>query len=200
MSEKPVRHHARRLADWINPTGAKKVHSLVDKVYKMKNLELAWQKVRQNRGAGGIDGESVEGFEENLTENLKRLHAELKSDVYHPQPVRQKMIPKPGQPGKERPLGIPTIYDRVCQQALTNRLEPIFEPVLDDANYGYRKGRSAKGALRKVWRELKGGREWIVDADLRDFFGSVDHEKLMLLIRQRVADANKMGDVRAEIA
>jgi len=154
MSEKPVRHHARRLADWINPAGAKKVHSLVDKVYKMKNLELAWQKVRQNRGAGGIDGESVEVYEENLTENLKRLHVELKSDVYHPQPVRQKMIPKPGQPGKERPLGIPTIYDRVCQQALTNRLEPIFEPVLDDANYGYRKGRSAKDALRKVWREL----------------------------------------------
>jgi group II intron reverse transcriptase/maturase len=196
MSEKPVRHHARRLADWINPAGAKKVHSLVDKVYKMKNLELAWQKVRQNRGAGGIDGESVEGFEENLTENLKRLHAELKSDVYHPQPVRQKMIPKPGQPGKERPLGIPTIYDRVCQQALTNRLEPIFEPVLDDANYGYRKGRSAKGALRKVWRELKGGREWIVDADLRDFFGSVDHEKLMLLIRQRVADGRVLNIIQ----
>jgi group II intron reverse transcriptase/maturase len=196
MSEKPVRHHARRLADWINPAGAKKVHSLVDKVYKMKNLELAWQKVRQNRGAGGIDGESVEGFEENLTENLKRLHAELKSDAYHPQPVRQKMIPKPGQPGKERPLGIPTIYDRVCQQALTNRLEPIFEPVLDDANYGYRKGRSAKGALRKVWRELKGGREWIVDADLRDFFGSVDHEKLMLLIRQRVADGRVLNIIQ----
>jgi RNA-directed DNA polymerase len=197
MSEKPVRHHARRLADWINPAGAKKVHSLVDKVYKMKNLELAWQKVRQNRGAGGIDGESVEEFEENLTENLKRLHGELKSDAYHPQPVRQKMIPKPGQPGKERPLGIPTVYDRVCQQALTNRLEPIFEPELDDANYGYRKGRSAKDALRKVWRELKGGREWIVDADLRDFFGSVDHEKLMLLIRQRVADGRVLNIIQA---
>ena len=188
LSEKPVRHHARRLADWINPTGAEKVHSLVDKVYKRKNLELAWEKVRQNQGAGGVDGESIETFEENLTENLNKLHEELKADTYKPQPVRKKMIPKPGQPDKERPLGIPRIYDRVCQQALTNRLEPIFEPAFDDANFGYRKGRSAKDALRKVWRELKEGREWIVDADLKDFFGSVDHEKLLLLVSQRVAD------------
>ena len=188
MSEKPVHHHPRRLADWINPTGTRKVHSLVDKVYRVKNLELAWQKVRQNGGAGGIDGESIEAFEGNLTENLNTLHEELKADTYQPQPVRQKMIPKPGQPGKERRLGIPRIYDRVCQQALTNQLEPIFEPVFDDANFGYRKGRSAKDALRKVWRELKEGRAWIVDADLEDFFGSVDHEKLMSLVSQRVAD------------
>ena len=188
MSEKPVHHHARRLADWINPTGAKKVHSLVDKVYKMKNLELAWQKVRKNRGAGGVDGESIETFEENLMENLTKLHEELKADTYKPQPVRQKMVPKRGEPDKERELGIPRIYDRVCQQALTNRLQPIFEPVFDDANFGYRKGRSAKGALRKVWRELKEGHEWIVDADLKNFFGSVSHEKLMLLVSQRIAD------------
>ncbi|MGD0236863.1 MAG: reverse transcriptase domain-containing protein, partial [Syntrophorhabdales bacterium] len=184
MREKPVHHRPRRLADWINPTGAKKVHSLVDKVYKMKNLELAWDKVRENRGAGGIDGESIASFEEHLTENLAKLHEELKSDTYKPQPVRRKLIPKPGQPGKERALGIPRIYDRVCQQALDNRLEPIFEPIFDDANFGYRKGRSTKDALRKVWKELKEGREWIVDADLEDFFGSVDHEKLLLLVRQ----------------
>ena len=193
MSEKPVHHPARRLADWINPTGAKKVHSLVDKVYKMKNLELAWKKVRENRGAGGIDGESIESFEEHLSENLTKLHEELKTDTYKPQPVRQKMIPKPGQPGKERELGIPRIYDRVCQQALTNRLEPIFEPVFDDATFGYRKGRSAKDALRKVWKELKEGREWIVDADLKDFFGSVSHEKLMLLVSQRIADGRVLN-------
>jgi RNA-directed DNA polymerase len=110
ISEKPISDHSRRLADWINPTGAKKVHSLVDKVYKKKNLELAWQKVRQNRGVGGIDGQGIEEFEENLTGNLARLHKELKGAAYTPQPVRQKMIPKPGQPGKVRPLGIPTIY------------------------------------------------------------------------------------------
>ncbi|MHC1725085.1 MAG: reverse transcriptase domain-containing protein [Syntrophobacteraceae bacterium] len=88
----------------------------------------------------------------------------------------------------DRALGIPTIYDRVCRQALLNRLEPIFETVFDDANFGYRKGRSAKDALGKVWKEVKNGSEWIVDADLRDFFGSVDHEKLTSLVRQQIAD------------
>jgi group II intron reverse transcriptase/maturase len=196
LSEKPISDHSRRLVDWINPTGARKVHSLVDKVYKMKNLELAWQKVRQNQGVGGIDGQSIEAFEENLSENLKRLHKELKDNTYSPQPVRQKMIPKPGQPGKLRPLGIPTVYDRVCQQALLNRIEPIFEPVFDDANFGYRKGRSTKDALRKIWGELREGREWILDADLKDFFGSVDQEKLMTLVNQRVSDGRVLRVVK----
>jgi retron-type reverse transcriptase len=105
LSENPVRHYARRLADWINPAGSRKVHSLVDKVYKMKNLELAWQRVRQNRGAGGVDGESIQAFEEKFSVNLNKLHEGLKAGIYQPQPVRQKMIPKPGQPGKGRPLG-----------------------------------------------------------------------------------------------
>lgn len=169
----------------------------MDKVYKLKNLELAWQKVKRNKGAGGIDGESLEEFEANLMGNLERLHSELKSDTYRPLPVRQKMIPKPGQPGKYRPLGIPTIYDRVCQQALLNRLEPIFEPVFDDANFGYRPGRSVKDALRKVWEEIQQGGEWIVDADLRDFFGSADHEKLLTLLNQRVSDGRVLCLIRS---
>ena|ERR1039458_9137891 len=118
MSEIPVHSRPRRLADWINPTGARKVHSLVDKVYKRKNLEMAWEK-----------GNRV-SFE-----------------------------------------CIPAIYDRVCQQALLNRLAPIFEPLFDDASFGYRRGRSTKDAMRKVWKEIDGGREWIVDGDLKDFFG-----------------------------
>ena len=197
ISERPGSLWPRRLTDWLNPTGVRKVHSLVDKVYKLKNLELAWQKVKRNKGAGGIDGESLEEFEANLMGNLERLHSELKSDTYRPLPVRQKMIPKPGQPGKYRPLGIPTIYDRVCQQALLNRLEPIFEPVFDDANFGYRPGRSAKDALRKVWQEIQQGGEWIVDADLRDFFGSADHEKLLTLLNQRVSDGRVLCLIRS---
>jgi len=161
---------------------------LVDKVYQRKNLEMAWERVRANGGAGGIDGQTIEEFEKVRERELDRLHEELKSDTYRPLPVRQHRIPKPGQPGKHRPLGIPVIYDRVCQQAVVNRLEPIFEPVFDDANFGYRRGRSAKDALRKVWKELEEGCEWVVDADLRDFFGSVDHEKLVTLVSQRVAD------------
>ena len=188
LSEKPDQHQPRRLADWLNPAGTRKVHSLVDKVYKRKNLELAWEKVKANKGAGGIDGQSIEEFEEVLDEQLGRLHNELKEDTYRPQPVRQRLIPKAGQPGKHRQLGIPNIYDRVCQQALKNRLEPIFDPLFDDANFGYRNGRSTKDALRKVWRELEEGNEWIVDADLRDFFGSVDHVKLMTLVAQQIAD------------
>ena len=94
-------------------------------------------------------------------------------------------------------LTVPAIYDRVCQQALLNRLEPIFEPIFDDASFGYRRGRSAKDALRKVWREIQGGSEWIVDADLRDFFGSVDHEKLLTLVAQRIADGRVLRLIKA---
>ncbi len=186
-----------RLADWINPTGARKVHSLIDKVYKRKNLEIAWERVRANHGAGGIDGESIEAFGEGLEEHLARLHEELRTDSYAPQPVRQVRIPKVGKPGEWRMLGIPTILDRVCQQALLNRLEPIFEPVFDDANFGYRRGRSTKDALRKVWKEIEAGREWIVDADLKDFFGSVDHEKLLALVAQRVSDGRILRLIEA---
>jgi RNA-directed DNA polymerase len=188
MSEIPVHSRPRRLADWINPTGARKVHSLVDKVYKRKNLERAWEKVKANRGSGGVDGQSLEAFSEQLDQQLDRLHSELKDEAYQPQPVRQVQIPKAGKPGEFRRLGIPTIYDRVCQQALLNRLEPIFEPLFDDANFGYRRGRSTKDAMRKVWKEIDGGSEWIVDGDLKDFFGSVDHAKLLTLVAQRIAD------------
>jgi group II intron reverse transcriptase/maturase len=94
-------------------------------------------------------------------------------------------------------LGIPAIYDRVCQQALLNRLEPIFEPIFDDASFGYRRGRSPKDALRKVWKEIQSGSGWIVDADLRDFFGSADHEKLLTLVAQRVADSRVLRLIKA---
>src|SRR6266566_2264027 len=188
MSEIPVHSRPRRLVDWINPTGARKVHSLIDKVYQRKNLEMAWEMVKANRGSGGVDGQSLAGFAAQLDQQLDRLQSELKEDVYRPRPVRQVQIPKAGKPGEFRTLGIPTIYDRVCQQALLNRLEPIFEPVFDEANFGYRRGRSTKDAMRKVWKEIQSGREWIVDADLKDFFGSVDHEKLLTLVAQRVAD------------
>jgi len=109
LSEKPDHVQPRRLADWLNPTGTRKVHSLVDKVYKKKNLELAWEKVKANKGAGGIDGESIEDFEKVLDEQLDRLHRELKEDIYSPQPVRPHLIPKAGQPGKFRKLGIPMV-------------------------------------------------------------------------------------------
>ena len=196
MSERPGRHGPRRLVDWINPAGKRKVHSLVDKVYKRKNLEVAWEKVKRNRGAGGVDGEDLVAFEASLDANLDRLHRELRDGTYVPQPVLQHLIPKAGQPGKFRRLGIPTVYDRVCQQALLNRLEPIFEPVFDAASFGYRPGRSTHDALRKIWGELQEGYEWVVDADLKDFFGSVDHDKLLELVNQQVSDGRVLGLLR----
>jgi RNA-directed DNA polymerase len=104
LGEKPRSHWPRRLSDWINPTGVRKVHSLVDKVYKRKNLLLAWGKVRRNGGSGGIDGQGLEEFGERLEEHLDRLHEELKTDTYRPHPVRRHLIPKAGQPGKFRAL------------------------------------------------------------------------------------------------
>lgn len=183
--------------DWINPTGARKVHSLIDKVYKRKNLEMAWETVKANGGSGGVDGQTLDEFAAQLDPQLDRLQSELKEDAYRPQPVRQVQIPKAGKPGEFRTLGIPTIYDRVCQQALLNRLEPIFEPIFDEANFGYRRGRSTKDAMRKVWKEIQSGREWIVDADLKDFFGSVDHLKLLMLVAQRVADGRVLRLIEA---
>jgi group II intron reverse transcriptase/maturase len=197
FSEKPVRSRPRRLVDWLILTGAKKVHSLIDKVYKRKNLEMAWEKVKANRGSGGVDGQNLPAFEAQLDQQLARLQRELTADTYQPQPVRQHPIQKRDKPGEYRMLGIPTIYDRVWQQALLQRLEPIFEPLFDDASFGYRRGRSAKDALRKIWKEIQGGSEWIVDADLRDFFGSVDHEKLLSLVAQRVADGRVLRLIKA---
>jgi len=194
LCERPERRAARRLSDHLVLEGRKeKVHSLVDKVYARKNLQLAWERVRANAGASGVDKVTIEAFESRLEENLDRLHRELREDAYRPQAVRRLEIPKRGSPGKTRPLGIPTVYDRVCQQALVNRLEPIFEEVFDPSSFGYRKGRKTADALSKIWREVESGSEWIVDADLKDFFGSVDHEKLLALVGKRVADGRVLN-------
>jgi RNA-directed DNA polymerase len=189
LCEKPERHAPRRLSDYLVLEGQmQKVHSLVDKVYSRKNLKLAWERVRANQGASGTDGVSIEAFAVNLEENLERLHQELRDRTYQPQAVRRLEIPKRGAPGKTRPLGIPSVYDRVCQQALVNRLEPIFEKVFDASSFGYRKGRKTADALTKIWREVEAGNKWIVDADLKDYFGSVDHDKLMTLVGKQIAD------------
>src|SRR6201993_392617 len=197
MSEIPVHPRPRRLADWINPTGARKVHSLVDKVYQRKNLEMAWERVKANRGSGGVDGQSLEAFAAQLDQQLDRLQSELKDEAYQPQPVRQVQIPKAGKPGEFRMLGVPTIYDRVCEQAVLNRLASVFEPVFDEANFGYRRGRSTKDAMRKVWKEIKSGKEWIGGGVLKNFFGCVAHEKLLTLVAQQIADGRVLRLIEA---
>src|SRR5882672_4206878 len=158
MSEKPVRSRLRRLVDWINLTGAKKVHSLIDKVYKRKNLEMAWEKVKENRGSGGVDGQNLEAFEAQLNQQLDRLQRELKEGTYQPLPVRQQPIPKRDKPGEYRMLGLPAIYDRVCQQALLNRLQPIFEPIFDMPASDIGEGGRQRTPCAKCGKRSKAGR------------------------------------------
>jgi group II intron reverse transcriptase/maturase len=173
----------------------RKVHSLIDKVYHRTNLEMAWESVRANGGSGGIDKVAIPAFEAVAGTEIERLHEELKQGTYRPMPVRRILIPKKGKPNEKRPLGIPTIRDRVCQQALKNRLEPIFEPLFNECSFGYRPGRSTHQAMRKIYREIMDGCEWVVDADLRDFFGTVHHEPL-IDIAEQVSDGRILKLVR----
>ncbi|WP_248927525.1 group II intron reverse transcriptase/maturase [Paenibacillus hamazuiensis] len=135
-------------------------------------------------------------FKQLAKVELERLHEELKQGKYQPMPVRRILIPKKGKPNEKRPLGIPAIRDRVCQQALKNRLEPIFEPMFSECSFGYRPGCSTHQAMRKIYLEIMDGCEWIVDADLRDFFGTVRHEPLIDMIAEQVSDGRILKLVR----
>ncbi len=179
----------------VEGTG-RKVHSLIDKVYHLTNLEMAWESVKANGGSGGIDKVSIPAFQTIAQAELARLHEELKEGTYRPMPVRRLLIPKRGKPNEKRPLGIPAVRDRVCQQALKNRLEPIFEPLFSEGSFGYRPGRSTHQAMRKIYRELIDGCEWVVDADLRDFFGTVHHERLIDMIAEQVSDGRVLKLIR----
>lgn len=173
-----------------------KVHSLIDKIYHPTNLKRAWDSVKENRGASGVDHVDIQEYGSALTENLEILHEQLKTDTYRPLPVLRVHIPKRGKTGEMRPLGIPTIRDRVCQQALKNRLEPIFEPTFHDSSFAYRPKRSAHDAMRKIWREIMEGNHWIVDADLRDYFGSVNHDRLIDMVAEKISDGRVLTLIR----
>jgi group II intron reverse transcriptase/maturase len=173
-----------------------KAHTLIGRVYDRRNLVRAWQKVKENKGSGGIDGVTIERFEANRDHYLDVLHEQLKTGRYRPRPVRRVEIDKPGTTAK-RPLGIPTVMDRVCQQALVQVLEPVFEPTFASASFGYRPGRSAHMAMRRIWSQLQAGGVWIVDADLEDFFGSLPHEGLIDRVAERVADGKVLSLIRS---
>jgi group II intron reverse transcriptase/maturase len=166
--------------------GKKKVHSLIDKVYSRTNLALAWEKVKQNHGSAGIDAVTITEFEANKAVYLERLHCQLREGTYQPQPVKRVEIDK--SDGGVRKLGIPAIFDRVCQQALVQRMEPIFEPLFQDCSFGYRKGRSPHDAMRRVWQDLNAGYGWCVDADLRTFFDTIPQTRLVDLIAEEISD------------
>ena len=166
--------------------------SLIDKVYAPATLGAAWAKVQANRGAAGIDKQSMAMIARQADMHLRQLHEQLRQDTYRPQPVRRKWIDKPGSTEK-RPLGIPAVRDRVVQTALRMVQEPIWEAQFAEHSYGFRPGRGCKDALRRVNELLKTGYTWVVDADLKGYFDSIPHDLLMADVRQKVAD----GRVRA---
>jgi RNA-directed DNA polymerase len=173
-----------------------KAHSLIGRVYDRRNLARAWERVKKNKGSGGIDGVTIERFEANRDRYLDVLHEQLKTGRYRPRPVRRVEIDKPGTTAK-RPLGIPAVMDRVCPQALVQVLEPVFEPTFAAASFGYRPGRSAHMAMRRIWSQLHAGGVWIVDAGLEDFFGSLPHEGLIDRVADRVADGKVLSLIRS---
>ncbi len=161
--------------------------SLVDKVYALANLRAGFTKVKTNRGAAGADHQTIEMFEAHLEENLEKLSRWLREGRYRPQAIRRQWIPKPGSKEK-RPLGIPTVRDRVVQTALLNVLEPIFEREYAEQSYGFRPNRGCKDALRRVEELLKRGYTWVVDADLQSYFDTIPHELLMARVEEKVSD------------
>lgn len=184
------------MAEKVSAGKKLKVHSLIDKVYHPTNLEMAWKKVKANGGAGGIDGIYMDEFEKVAAEELECLHELIKNGAYEPLPVKRVYIPKRGKPQEKRPLGIPAIKDRVCQQALKNRMEPIFEKTFNNCSFGYRPGRSPHDAMRKIWREIQQGNEWVVDGDLRDYFGTVHHKRLIDMVAEQISDGRILDLIR----
>jgi len=180
---------------WGRKSKEFKVHSLIDKVYKLLNLYIAWEKVKANKGSGGIDKVSLEEFEQNLDLNLQEIHRLLYEDRYTPQLLRRVWIPKPN--GDRRPLGIPTIRDRVVQQALLNRLTKIFEPKFLDCSFGFRANRSTHQAIEKVEEYLKDGCEWVVEVDIEKYFDTINHDLLMELVNQEIADGRVLRLIRS---
>jgi len=166
--------------------------SLIDKIHPERTLRAAFSQVAANKGAAGVDHVTVKMFEERLDENLKNLSEDLQSGRYRPQQIRRHYIPKPGSKEK-RPLGIPTVRDRVVQTAVLNALEPIFERDFAEHSYGFRPGRGCKDALRRVDQLLKEGYTYVVDADLKSYFDTIPHDRLLALVAQKVSDGRVLS-------
>jgi RNA-directed DNA polymerase len=166
--------------------------SLMDKVYSEENLFWSWTQVAQNDGAAGVDHVSIDAFAKQLAPNLKRLTKTLQENTYQPQDVKRVWIPKPGSQ-EQRPLGIPTVRDRVVQTALRNVIEPIFEKDFAEQSYGFRPGRGCKDALRRVDQLMKQGYRYVVDADLKSYFDTIPHDQLMDRIREQISDGRVLS-------
>ena len=164
-----------------------KLFSVYGQLLNKKILLEAWKNVKSNRGSGGIDGETIKSFEEHLDENIEELLQSLKDRTYKCNPVRRVYIPKKN--GKLRPLGIPTIRDRIVQQALVMRLEPFFEEnVFHNSSCGFRPNRDAELAIKKVMWNLETGYVYIYDFDIKGYFDNIPHKKLMKVLNKYISD------------
>ena len=175
------------LENGISGVEETKWFGLIDKVYKIANLTRAYEKTARNKGAAGVDNVTVTGYGKRLEANLAKLHDRLVKGTYRPSRIRRTYIPKPGG-SEKRPLGIPTVQDRIVQTALRHVIEPIFEQTFAGNSYGFRPGRGCKDALRQVTKLLDSGYVYIVDADLRQCFDRIPHRGLLDRVKQRVAD------------
>jgi RNA-directed DNA polymerase len=174
------------LAALENGVKGNKWFSLIDKIYRPVVLMNGWNKVRSNKGAAGVDKISIQIYQAKQDQYLAELGQELRTGTYIPKAVRREYIPK--EKGKFRPLGIPTIKDRIAQQAVKAAIEPIFEKEFLDISYGFRPNKGAKAAITEVSRLIEEGYVWVVDADITAYFDTIPHEKLMDKVKRRISD------------
>jgi RNA-directed DNA polymerase len=196
LQAEPTVWTERMLTALIQGVKGGKWFSLIDKVHPDRTLRAAFSQVAANEGAAGVDHVTVTMFEGRLEENLKQLSEQLRMGSYRPQAIRRHYIPKPGSQEK-RPLGIPTVRDRVVPTALRMVIEPIYEHEFAEQSYGFRPKRGCKDALRRVDELLKAGYIYIVDADLKSYFDTIPHDRLMTLVGQKVSDGRILTLIEA---
>lgn len=193
--EENIRDFQRKIYRKAKQEEEFKFYILYDKICSKKFLLEAYYRVKKNNGSPGVDDKTFEDIEEEGLENfINKLHKELKEKSYEPSPVMRKYINK--ENGKQRPLGIPTIKDRVAQMSCKLVIEPIFEADFEDISYGFRPKRSAEDAIKEIKKNLKEGNMEVYDADLSSYFDTIPHNKLMILLGQRISDINTLSLIK----
>src|SRR4051794_1618839 len=179
-----------------------KWYSLIDKVYAQETLAAAWKRVKRNRGSAGsagVDRETIDDFGRRAETRLARLAQQIEGDTYEPKPIRRTWIPKRGST-ELRPLGIPTVTDRIAETALRMTIEPIFETKFMECSYGFRPKRSTKDALRRVQQHLDAGRTFVVDIDIQKYFDTIDHGLLMEEVKKEVSDGRVLRMIEKSLS